>query len=65
MDSKNNKTQNKQKRPVQKEPDHTLHEDETVDPIPIEDQELEIKEERNKHQTKNDSSSQKRYRKNE
>ncbi|WP_408009551.1 hypothetical protein ACJROX_04425 [Pseudalkalibacillus sp. A8] len=65
MDSKNNKSQNKQKLHNQKEPEHTLHEDETVDPMPVEDQKQEIKEERNKHQTKDDSSSERRYRKNE
>ncbi|WP_221568897.1 hypothetical protein [Alkalihalobacillus sp. TS-13] len=53
------------KSPNKKEPDHTLHEDETVDPMPVEDQKQEIREEKKKHKSKDDSSSEKHYRKNE
>ncbi len=49
----------------EKEPDHTLHEDETVDPIPTEDHREEIKEEKKKEKSKDDSSSERKYRENE
>jgi hypothetical protein len=48
-----------------KQPDHSMHEDETVDPIPLEDQRQEIKEEKKKEKSKDDSSSERKYRKNE
>ncbi|WP_349409640.1 hypothetical protein [Pseudalkalibacillus sp. SCS-8] len=48
-----------------KEPDHTLHEDETTDPIPLEDHREELKEEEKKEKSKDDSSSERKYRKGE
>lgn len=48
-----------------KQPDHSMHEDETVDPIPVEDHRQEIKEEKKKEKSKDDSSSERKYRKGE
>lgn len=55
-------TDKKDHKKKEKQPDHTLHEDETVDPIPVEDQKQELREERKKHKTKDSSSSEKKYR---
>ncbi|MCF6136219.1 hypothetical protein [Pseudalkalibacillus berkeleyi] len=55
----------KKDKKKREEPDHTLHEDETVDPIPVEDQKQEVREEKQKDKTKDDSSSEKKYRKDE
>ncbi|WP_257349384.1 hypothetical protein [Pseudalkalibacillus decolorationis] len=53
MNKENNKNKHNLKR--------TLFDDQTVDPIPEEDQKLEIEEERNKTKTKDNSSSEKKH----